>query len=273
MIEEALTYLEMGWCVYPAHSVDYRGWCSCGRRDCPTPGKHPIGRWVDFQNRLPSPREVKLWFVMDCNIGTVTGSVSKLVVVDVDDDQGRENVHKLGLTPTLTARTGGGGYHHFYYYDGKYQSKVKIVGGVDIRGEGGYIILPPSLHVSGKHYKWLEPRPMARFDPAPFEPFLQPQNGAVNSRTAWVEEMWEGVTEGTRSVSAAKLSGRYVNLGLSLDETWVIMEVWNQRNSPPLPEWELRRTVEAVYRKHMSTHPTEIQTLGELRRIILGDTS
>src|SRR5688572_2986509 len=117
-LDEALVYRSMGWGVYPAHSISMEGVCTCGRIDCPTPGKHPVGRWMEYQNRLPTMHEVKLWFSnLDCNIGTITGRVSGMVVVDVDGNKGLKSLATLDLTPTLQARTGGGGLHLFYSCD------------------------------------------------------------------------------------------------------------------------------------------------------------
>lgn len=272
-------YLDMGWCVYPAHSINPKNnLCSCGRSDCPCPGKHPVGRWIEFQNRLPTKREVQLWFSsMECNVGTVTGRVSGIVVVDADGKTGIENVRKLGLEPTLTARTGGGGRHYFYLYRYPTATKAKIIDGVDIRGDGGYVVLPPSLHRSGNHYEWLSPRALAVFDPKPFEAHRR-ENGNGNGNgnglytgtdLKWSEDLLQGVEEGSRSNSAARLAGRYFRKGLSMEEVWILMTTWNQRNTPPLEEPDLFRTVDAVRRKHEEvTGAIQINTVNELFRVI-----
>lgn len=266
MLDAALIYLSMGWCVYPVHSVDPEsGFCTCGRKDCPAPGKHPIGRWADFQNRLPTEREVELWFSsMDCNIGTVTGRVSGIVVVDVDGGQGQETLKGLTLDPTLTAKTGGGGLHLFYELDRPVSSRVRALEGIDIRADGGFVVLPPSIHKSGKRYRWLEPQGLALYDPEPFDNPLQ----RYVTEGGWQDELLQGVGEGERSVTAARLSGRYANLGLSFDETCLILVGWNQRNEPPLDERELLRTVRAVYAKHASTHTFRIQTLEQIGKLL-----
>lgn len=273
LLEEALVYLDMGWCVYPSHCVDLEtGLCSCGRPECPTPGKHPIGRWTDFQNRLPTPNEVEAWFtLMDCNVGMVTGKISGVVVVDADGDEGINSVRSLGLERTLSSRTGGGGMHLFYSTNTPVQNKVRVANGIDIRGDGGYVVLPPSLHRSGKVYHWLEPRPLEPFDAELFDK-LSPSNGnGSNGGPGWASDLLQGVTEGSRNVSAARLAGRYATLGLTLEEAWILMAAWNERNMPPLDEVELNRTVNAVYRKHLEAQPVKIQTLGQIRRLLEGE--
>lgn len=271
LLTEALMYLEMGWGVYPSHSYDpHRKECSCGKLDCPTPGKHPIGHWLDYQQRLPTEGEVILWFrTLDCNIGTITGRVSGIVVVDVDGKQGKQTLKSLNLAPTLTARTGGGGLHLFYQLDRPMNGRIKALPGIDIRADGGYVVLAPSFHQSGRYYEWTDPpRKMAPFDPTPFE--RKSKFGSLNDSN-WLGEIFEGVPEGSRSLTAAKLSGRYFGLGLSFEETWILMSVWNERNDPPLPDTELKATVKAIQRKHETTTvPIQVETMYDIQRLLKG---
>ena len=271
MINDALIYLSMGWAVYPAHYVDDNDLCSCGRPDCPTPGKHPVGRWTDFQERLPTVDEVDTWFTsMRCNIGTVTGQVSGLVVVDIDGAEGIKSARDLELEPTLMSRTGGGGRHLFYATRNPVPSKVRIVDGIDIRGEGAYVVLPPSSHLSGRHYEWLEPRGLTIFDPKPFEKHYSGTSPFANTSN-WYDDLLSGVHEGSRSISAARLAGRYFGLGLSPTETWTLMFEWNLHNTPPLNENELLRTVKAIRRKYeRETLPTQISTFRDIENLLNG---
>jgi len=271
LVSEALSYLEMGWGVYPAHKMDEAtGKCSCGNLQCPCPGKHPIGRWLNYQHKLPSKEEVVSWFTsMDCNIGTITGSVSNLVVVDVDGEKGIQTLKTLNLAPTLTSRTGGNGYHLFYF------SPVSIptrkLPGIDLKSEGGYVVLPPSIHNSGRQYKWLRNNHMAMFDPEPFKPYTNFYTDFSNNGNHWYVELLEGVSEGERSVTASKLVGRYFRLGLDEEEIWIFITDWNSRNSPPLPENELRRTFDFIKRKHEEiTVPQQIETFRDIEILLKG---
>ncbi len=272
MLREALTYLKNGWCVYPAHSVNSRTKaCSCGKSDCPCPGKHPIGRWTDFQNRKPTRSEVKLWFTsMACNIGMVTGSISKVAVVDIDGEKGIESIRRLNLEPTLTARTGGGGYHLYYRLEGEAPSRVRILEGVDIRADRGYVVLPPSLHRSGRRYEWLKSCEMAPFDKGIFEK-LAPSHTMDLRET---EGLFQGVSQGSRNETAARLAGRYFNKGLAPSEVWVLLSVWNSMNNPPLPESELKYVLKRIQSKYETvTLPTQIQTVNDIMRILKKTTS
>lgn len=274
-LEDALTYLDMGWCVYPAHGVDLlTGACTCGRLDCPCPGKHPVGQWIDFQRRFPTTQEVKTWFsTLQCNVGMVTGSISGIVVVDVDGREGISTVRELGLKPTLVSRTGSGGYHYFYSSKGSstYPTRTRALPGIDIRGEGGYVVLPPSLHRSGNYYRWERTANLSPFDPTPFERHLDRNllNHNGNTSTVWVEDLIGGVSEGSRNISAAKLAGRYYRLGLTPSEVWTLMMAWNDRNDPPLPVNELRLTVSYIGKKHEEVAvPVQIRTLQDIQKIL-----
>lgn len=270
MLEEALIYLDMGWAVFPVHSV-IEGRCSCGRPDCPVPGKHPLGQWAQFQHRLPARREVYDWFASmpDCNVGMVTGTVSSIVVVDVDNAAGMETFKSLGMKPTLEARTGGGGSHFYYSSQEAVPSRIKVRDGIDIRGEGGFVVLPPSRHKSGKYYRWRQPYGLAPYEPELLVPLRL--SGIGSNGNGWANELLMGVEQGARNVSAAKLAGRYAGMGLSLDEVWLLMTGWNERNSPPLEPIDLRRTVTAIVRKQQQAEPVLIETLGQILGLLKGE--
>jgi len=111
------------------------------------------------------------------NIGIATGARSGIVVVDVDRPAGEASLqvveNELGPLPvTLRAVTGGGGLHLLYAHPGGLRNRVGGLPGypeclpnVDLRADGGAIVAPPSSHVSGAPYRWLDPSvPLA---PAP----------------------------------------------------------------------------------------------------------
>ena len=127
---------------------------------CVPNGKLPaIAR--GFHSATTNPETIKrYWRAPDRNVGIPTGSVSGFWVLDVDGDNGEANLFALEaehgrLPPTREVITGGGGRHLWFKYTGPIQSSVgKIAPGVDVRGDGGYVIVPPSVHVSGREYHW-----------------------------------------------------------------------------------------------------------------------
>ena len=89
------------------------------------------------------------------NIGVVTGVVSEVVVVDVDSDGARPLVERTcGWPRTVTARTAKG-WHLWFRYPGTTRNGVRRAGAaLDVRGDGGYVVVPPSMHPSGTAYEW-----------------------------------------------------------------------------------------------------------------------
>lgn len=71
-------------------------------------------------------------------------------------------------------------------------------------------------------------------------------------------------------MSAARLAGRYLGLGLTPEETWLLIAAWNERNRPPLVLSELRRTVVAVARRHEEAAPKRIETFSQIKALLEG---
>lgn len=161
LLEAALSFAKRGIPVFPLHSVR-DGKCTC-RRECGNnAGKHPLtphgvkdattnsATIQDYWERWP-------W----ANIGIPTGKASGALAIDVDPRHGGETqLLKLqeqhgALPPTLTSKTGGGGVHYFFRYEANVpNSTAKVAAGIDVKSDGGYVVAPPSIHRSGKHYEW-----------------------------------------------------------------------------------------------------------------------
>lgn len=165
MLHAALAYAHRGWQVFPLHGI-VNGRCTCGRWDCSSPGKHPLTRHGVKDSSI-DPDVIREWWTRwpAANVGIATGECSRLVVIDVDLPRALSSldavIHKLPRT--LTALTGGGGIH--LLYRGCSQERVRNrtsslpgmadLTGIDLRGDGGYIVAPPSFHVCGNRYEWL----------------------------------------------------------------------------------------------------------------------
>lgn len=121
-------------------------------------GKDPLISWKEFQSRRATPEEVKEWFLKwpDANVGIVTGGVSGVAVVDLDGTDGLKSANNLGLMSSIVSLTGNG-KHLWYKNVGTIQNAVRLMPGVDVRGEGGYVVAPPSIHESGRRYRFLTP--------------------------------------------------------------------------------------------------------------------
>jgi Bifunctional DNA primase/polymerase, N-terminal len=114
-----------------------------------------------FYSATTNPETIKrLWRIADRNVGIPTGSVSGFWVLDIDGAGGETALDDLqrtngALPPTREAITGGGGRHLLFKYTGPIQTTVgRIAPGIDTRGDGGYIVAPPSIHPNGRAYAW-----------------------------------------------------------------------------------------------------------------------
>jgi hypothetical protein len=151
-----------GWQVLPCHSPVQDG-CSCTQPDCSSPGKHPRTR-QGLHDASSDPAVVCSWWQRwpGANLGVRTGAVSGLVVVDVDPaHSGLETMRRLSdeapIPKGLRVRTGSGGWHLYFAHPGgqvRNSAGTALGPGVDVRGDGGYVIAPPSRHVSGENYRW-----------------------------------------------------------------------------------------------------------------------
>ena len=158
-LEAALYYAKQGWFVLPVHGVRDGGACECGAEQCSSQGKHPIASAVrrGLDDATTDAATIKEWWRVNptANVAIRTGVESGLVVADFDGDLGVELAASLGspLSPRVT--TGSGGKHRFYLHPGyPVGNRAKVVPGLDIRADRGYVVAVPSRHTSGGTYTW-----------------------------------------------------------------------------------------------------------------------
>jgi hypothetical protein len=168
LLDAALAYAATGWAVLPVAGMS-AGKCGCGK-PCESPCKHPISRH-GVHDATTDPVLIREWWRRSprANVGIATGAASGLVVVDLDLPRGgRESLRALlaagrELPATLRSYTGGRGLHLFYAQPrgmrvpnavGRLGGISDPLTGIDLRGDGGYVVAPPSLHVSGNRYRW-----------------------------------------------------------------------------------------------------------------------
>lgn len=169
MIAEALAYAAGGWAIFPLHSVDLSGLdvvCTCGQAGCTSVAKHP--RTVNgVKDATTNADQIEAWWraYPDANIGLATGIVSGIYVVDLDGPEAITAWAALGLLEGWVSVTGNGEHHIYALADPLPSTHWKVARGIDTRGDGGYIVAPPSLHRSGRRYAWRS-HP-AHLDPVP----------------------------------------------------------------------------------------------------------
>jgi hypothetical protein len=213
----------------------------------PLSGKKPTIKWAEYQRRKPTEEELKEWFLNgdNHNVGIVTGKISGIVVVDFDTEKALEVAQEHNFPETPIVRTGRGCHFYFKYRDGIRNSQ-KMGNSIHLRGEGGYVVAPPSIHPKTQaEYEWIEAPWKVPFAELPQMVLEELQKVASSQRP--LKELYNGVPVGERNTSLARLAGRWVAAGLSLEECFEIASMWNQRNNPPLDDKEVKKTVKSIF--------------------------
>ena len=129
--------LGLGWQVIPlnprAKTPAVKGWQQC-RPDADALARHAA---------------------IGGNIGIVTGVASGVIVLDLDSPDAIAEAKWRGLQPTIAAQTGKGLHLYYQHPGGKVTNRAGILPGMDIRGDGGFVVAPESIHPSGARYSWI----------------------------------------------------------------------------------------------------------------------
>mgnify|MGYP001565764130 CR=1 FL=1 len=248
LLEAALAYAAAGWAVVPLHTPE-SDQCSCGKNDCRNVGKHPRTA-RGLYDASKDADIIRGWWLRwpNANIAIVTGSVSGIWAADIDSKEGLTNIRRIlsrSDLHTRVSRTGSGGYHLLYRHPGRLvPNQVKPLPGVDVRGDGGYIVVPPSLHASGKRYEWLNHH----------EPLKTPKpllELVANGKSPRVPIDWtQPIEEGQRDVEITRKAGVLFRAGLPAPAVYQTLLVVNKTQChPPLPETQVRKIVVSIARR------------------------
>ena len=146
--------------TFPIIPPNSDGSCGCGDRACKNAGKHPAVKWGAKSLAPGESAPVPEGF----NAGLATGARSNCFVVDLDRKNGVDGLialMALGVigVDTLAACTPSGGYHLYFRHPGvSISNSASLLGpGIDIRGDGGYVVIPDSRHKNGGLYEWVDP--------------------------------------------------------------------------------------------------------------------
>jgi hypothetical protein len=278
-LEAALAYHAHGFRPIPISAPAPRG-CTCRfGRACQAPGKHPIVR--GWQRSHANERTIRArcaaWPL--ANVGLVTGGAGRLIVIDIDGDDGRQCLTRLEeqhgpLPETLTSATGGGGEQRLFQLaehcdlDAIGNSVRKLGAELDVRASGGQIVVAPSLHRSGRRYRWsvrvglatlpewlyaLLAEPARRVEPRP------PANRPPPARLRRYGEA--ALARGSASVAGAKAGVRNATLfregvslaelvaGEVLEEQRVRRELAVAARRVGLRSFEIRMTLASAFRR------------------------
>ena len=164
-------YLELGWALIPLCWPSSDGGCGCGRGHAETEaGKAPLLSHLKL-GRVPTPADAEAWFVQwsRANVGVLLGP-SRLLVIDLDSRQARTEARSLGHDEGPEVARGP---DHHHLYTGSPSDLVGrgihrgTSGAIDVLGQSGYVVAPPSLHRTGQPYEWVTSPDVIPLPPAP----------------------------------------------------------------------------------------------------------
>lgn len=260
MYDAAIEYAKKGFAVFP---LKYRDKVPLTRNGC--------------KDATTDAAQIKAWWQKypNANIGLATGSVSQNVFVidlDIDEDRGIDGYHSLedwqrehgDFPETWTAITGRGGYHLYYRGNGRIKNRAEIIDGVDIRGNGGYVVAPPSIHKNGNRYEW-------EYSPDEFEIAKADNNveyflnhGDQKQGTAFT--MPNIVAAGQRNQMLFRFACMMQAKGASDQSVFAATMAENESScSPPLTEQEVRIIVSSAT-KYDKGKPIHIDSEGVATR-------
>lgn len=240
-IDFAAFYSQQKWDIFPCKPHD----------------KTPLVKWAD--EATSDMFQIAEWWSRypDANIGLATGKRSGVFALDVDAGHGgldtlRQHTEKFGRLPdTPTSNTGGGGNHYLFSWDDNYKvrnSAGRLGQGLDTRGDGGYIVVPLSVHPSGNLYKW-------QADHAPSKtPIAKAPDWLV--KMLFTEQIQQVTTQpqgaysvGRRNNALTQMAGAMRRRGASDDEIFVAINAMNLNKCvPPLSEQEVKQIASSVAR-------------------------
>lgn len=262
LLDAALDYAARKWPVLPLYGVRQDGRCKCGKAECKSPGKHPIPSLTlhGLKDASTKPETIRGWWKRwpHGNVGLVTGGQSGIVVIDLDGEDGFKAFHNLanengGVFPTVIARTGRG-YHLFFRHPGgevKSLSAIKGRKGLDSKGDGGYVVAPPSRHASGKPYLWESAPGEIEMPVLPewLASLLSDSTGGNGNPAGVKIEDSEAIPEGARNCTLTSLAGTMQKRGMSGPAIEAALLQENMaRCKPPLSESEVRGIAASVAR-------------------------
>lgn len=238
LLEAARRYAVRGWPVFPCRPRLKTPATTHGLNDATT----DLGLITAWWDQWP-----------EANIGITTGARSRLVVLDVDGEHGLESLRKLEaahepLPRTATVATPRGGMHQYFEHPGATvrNSAGKLGAGLDVRGDGGYVLAPPSAF-AGRRYA-----PTARAPLAPLPAWLL--NRLADRTTArkptpaseWVALVRDGLPTGERNHGLARLVGHLLHRDIDAHLAAELAHLVNSRCRPPLPSDEVDRILTSI---------------------------
>jgi len=287
IFEKTVKYLEMGFSVVPVSLTQHP-------KKSDKVNKKPLKNWKQYQQEYVTRTVLETKWKKNLDDGPgrgvaiITGELSDLIVVDMDDKQAIDLVkNKLPegfLTPLV--KTGRGGYHLYF----KYRLGLKNTAGLgntglDVRTEGGLVVAPPSQFPAnwGTHYHFAEGRGLDDIEIASMPEDLfnmlvdlinkyEPAGGKGKrggaGRQNWFIEEFKGVPEGQRIHTLTRLCGNMYRLRIDKQQALEMLKAWNQSNKPPEEEETIKKQFESTWKNIDKKHSKIVEDLNQHYSII-----
>lgn len=249
-MDAATAYTQMlGWHIFPIH---YKS-------------KVPVTK-NGFKDATNNIEQIKKWWTEypNANIGLPTGKINDIIVIDVDPrNGGKFSFDRLldeyePLPHAVECLTGGNGNHYYFKYDDRInKSTIQGYDGIDIQGNGKYVVLPPSIHPNGRQYHWEESsKPVInQITDIPswfvklFEVNTKPDENFKAKPVSEYIRLLQGVAEGERNNALMSLIGHLL-IRLDYREAFEIVHMWNEsRVNPSLEKDTVTRAFNNILQK------------------------
>lgn len=261
MMNSAVKYASLGFPVFPVYEPvqgtrDPGGFlsCMCGKVNCK--GKHPRTP-NGCTDATTDVEQIKKWWTQwpSANIGIATGN--GIGVVDLDGPEGLASGSRMGLNSPITTLTGRGKQLWYRVPEGQKlvtRRAEKIADGVDTRGTGGYVLVPPSLHPNGKRYCWAgSPISKGLLPPLPMQFIEQnkPLPGLLKrNETGWIAEAIKEMQNGHVHNTLIRVLGRFRQHNFSEEDTYSLLYPHAIENGKPYEE--LRSKINEIWNRYQA---------------------
>jgi hypothetical protein len=240
--QQAVRFVRHQWNIFPVRKLS----------------KEPATRNGVLDATLEEERITQWWWRHpDDNIGLACGAASNVVVLDVDGDVGALSLRQLesqhtAIPVTASVDTPSGGRHFYFKHPGtEIRNSVSMLGmGIDIRGDGGYVVAPPSVLVHGS-YSVDESHGLASMPTWLVEAIQshQERRGPIGRSEAWAQVLRQDIGTGTRNQQLTRIAGFILNLVHDPEITLEFVLMTNQvRVKPPLDTREVEKIVASINR-------------------------
>ena len=242
--EFADAYRAIGWTVLPA----------------PLGKKYPAMAWKEFQSRRPTDEEHTSWFNAPCNIVVITGILSDVMVVDLDSY--KEKYQEIDIDSPVKSHTPSGGTHLFFKYNSAYGNKVVSSLAIDIRSEGGLIVLPPSVY-EGNTYSWYDEAADFAHLPVFNHEGLHESIQAINDKPFDIKDNLQ-IEIGARNDSLFKTACHLIRVHKDNETAWYFTKLAGWDYTPPMLLTDMRTLFKSAVKSVKADVPTDY-TIGAVR--------